>query len=84
MITSDKEREHYVTLVRENLRSHLWDLTEEAWNILTEEQKDSAARVIQWQGYHNGTKKSSYWDGALLIKFPHILIGIEKDGYAHS
>lgn len=43
-------------------------------------QLQSIGRVIMRQGYPTGM-----WDhGYIVIEFPHIFIGVEKDGYAHS
>jgi hypothetical protein len=63
-----------------NLHLHLPKVNVPA---LSEEQKFSAARVISKQG-----PVVEAWDnlleGYLGIRFNHIFIGIEKDGYSHS
>lgn len=62
------------------LNRHL-RLPEAAFAQLTEAQKFSAARVILRQG---AGVENAFLSDHLGIKFPHIYIGIEKDGYAHS
>lgn len=64
-----------------NLNKHL-RLPQEDLDKLTAEQLFSAARVIHRQGY--SVNNAHYSDGMLGIKFNHIYIGIEPDGYAHS
>lgn len=71
-------------IVYRNLNNHL-KMEQQFFDQLTEEQKISAARTIVRQGY--GVKSAivyDYMDGCLCIQFSHIMIGIEKDGYAHS
>lgn len=52
------------------------------FSILTDEQKFSAARVIVHQGYR--LKGAAIQENYLGLRFEHIFIGIEHDGYAHS
>lgn len=62
------------------LNDHL-KLPPEQLESLTHSQAFSAARVINKQGQ---VLFSFNANGYLAIKFPHIFIGIEPDGYAHS
>ena len=49
----------------------------------TKEQLKSYKRVCRWQG-KLPQERSFSWDGVLFLDFGYILIGIERDGYAHS
>jgi hypothetical protein len=71
---------YHEELCFDSLNNHL-RLPKEAFDQLTHEQKFSAARVIIRQGC--GVNHAALTDH-LGIKFNHIYIGIEKDGYAHS
>ena len=54
---------------------------------ITPEQATSLERVVNHQGPENLEFIQLDFFGeepALLVKFTHILIGIESDGYAHS
>jgi hypothetical protein len=68
----------------ENLNSHLvkdrFLLTQEQFDSLTHSQKFSAARVMA----RNVPPEGVFLTDHLGIRFPHIYIGIEEDGYAHS
>ncbi len=71
------------SIVFAHLNEHL-KLPVEEFVSLTEPQKFSAARVIAQQGYGVKQSHNDYLCGYLGIRFKHIFIGIEKDGYAHS
>lgn len=45
-------------------------------------QARSLVRLTRW--YKQEPKAHSIWDGVLFARWDHILVGIEKDGYAHS
>lgn len=76
---------HVEQVVYDNLQDHL-KIPYSEFEKLTDIQKLVAARVIVRQGY--GVKSSAVMgigaDKYLGIQFPHIFIGIETDGYAHS
>lgn len=67
-----------------DLKSHLvkgrYLLTEDQFNSLTHAQKFSAARVMA----RNLPPEGVFLTDHLGLRFPHIYIGIEEDGYAHS
>jgi hypothetical protein len=54
--------------------------------LITPEQAESLERVIARQGPENLEAIALDYgsDPTLFVKFTHILIGIEPDGYAHS
>jgi len=57
-------------------------------NILaaaTHAQRKSYRKVIAHQGCEpENVRPLMFGNGCILVKFPHILIGIEPDGYTHS
>lgn len=66
-------------VVFDNLQRHL-KLSDENMGKLTQAQRFSAARVIA----RNLPVKEAHLTDHLGLVFPHIYIGIEEDGYAHS
>jgi hypothetical protein len=54
---------------------------EEVKTRATDEQLKSYLRLVE---RHGQLPKLKMWDGVLFCEFTFILIGIEKDGYAHS
>lgn len=70
------------TICYDSLNKHL-RLKQEEFDSLTAPQKFSAARVLVRQGFSLNWASQNPNDN-LMLKFDHILIGIEKDGYAHS
>ena len=60
-------------------------LSQEQVDLMTPKMKKSAVKVYFQQG--GGDFIKSYYSdlmGCLMMEFKHIVIGVEKDGYAHS